>query len=279
MFTISLYHFVWQDSEKKSKIKFMFLLQGAQKILFILIPFFFFSCTKKDALITPLSIPEVVTPEVLLKRVNLSSFQTVRSAMKLSIHIHGQPKGTYSGVLLFRYPDLLNIRVFSFFGFTFMEAVFNRGTLQILVPSQDTLYSGSLSFGRLFSEDRDIAASIKILKKIENNRYVLSIYEHGVSAKDIKAKYFFDSNDLSWKGAEFYSEGRKITNIEIYKTYGLFPSDIEIYAQGASFHLELKDIAVNEQLSDRYFMPLRASRMLPLSKFLQDYGEQAELNE
>lgn len=239
--------------------------------LFLSFLLIFSACAKKEAIrYTPSQQPtEEVSAEALLKRIDFSNIQTVKASVKLDIHYKEQSKGTFSGVLLFSNPDRLNARIFGPFGLTVMEALFLKGNLQLLITPKDALYSGNISFDRLLPDHDTFANSIKFIEETDNFYMLYILSQNGPELK-LKAKYFFDKTDLSWKSVEIYSERKKMAKVDIYKTEGLVPSDIGISINNALFHLELTDIEINRDLKDDYFNPLvEASHKLPLSRFLR----------
>jgi hypothetical protein len=236
--------------------------------LLLLIP----ACAKKE-MVRPegVQIPhEEVTADVLLRSLDFSSLKTVRSAVRFSIRRENEFRVAYSGILFYRHPDRMNLRVMGPFGITVMEVLFNAGSLQVLIPSRDLLFFGRVPFGRILPDRELLAESVKVMK-VEDDMYVVNVFEEDVGRKFLKARYFFSRTDLSWKAVELYSEEGGDVRIENYKTEGIIPSDMGIYIRNTYFHLELKDMDINKELGDERFAPLVALKKLPLSHFLDNY--------
>lgn len=228
------------------------------------------ACAKKEALryTPPQQLTQEVSTEALLKEVGLFTTNTLKASVKLNIQHKGQSRGTSSGVLLYSHPDRLNMRIFGPFGLTVMEALFLKGTLQVLITPEDTLYSGTTPFDRLLPDPGTLLNSMKFLEEADD-LYILYILTQNGSEPKLKAKYFFDRADLSWKAVEIYSDRKRLARVDIYKTEGTVPSDVGIRIRDTLFHLELKDIEINKDLKDGSFSPLEASYKLPLSEFLR----------
>lgn len=214
-------------------------------------------------------VPEPVTTEALVKRLDFSGLSTVRSPVRFGIRHAGEPRGVYSGILTYSHPDRLRLKVMGPFGFTYMEMLFDSGILQSFIPSRGLLYSGAVPLERLLPEREAIEKHRKVLVR-EDEAYSLHLYS-GVDNQDLKAKYFFSTSDLSWKGVELYSDGEMQLRAEIQRMEEDFPSHLIIHVGETSFSLELKDIKMNSVVGDDYFRPLTASRVIPLRYFLDRY--------
>ncbi|MEW6067825.1 MAG: hypothetical protein AB1610_06005 [Nitrospirota bacterium] len=253
-------------------------------LLLFLLLFISSACAKKEILKKPqpafIPVPEKITAEEFIDRLPFHEINTIKAEIKLSIKHNEENKGTFSGLLIYKHPDRLNMRIYGPLGFTLMETLFDKGLVYVFIPPKDVLYNGIVPFDRLLPDYNDLANSMKLLEDIDDI-YVLYIIgtpqnmrgEADSSRKDdliLKAKYFFNKTDLSLRAVELYSNNKKQLRIEIYKNDSLIPSDIGIYFKNTFLHLELKDIAINNVLDEDYFKPLTASQRFPLSRFLRN---------
>ncbi|GMT48180.1 MAG: hypothetical protein IEMM0007_1746 [bacterium] len=242
------------------------------KILTILTFFLLlYACAPKKAIQPerPLPIPEKITPEVLIERVDFSYIKTLRAALRVKIQQGGKAKGTFSGVLFYSHPDRLDARFFGPLRLTIMEILFNRGLLQVFIPSRDLLYSGTIALNRLLPDHDTLEKSVKVMKE-SDNAWLLYILEQNGTERRVQAVYRFNKTDLSWNGLELYADGKRQVRMEIFKTEDRLPAEMDIYINNTSFHLQLKDITLNRDLGDDYFLPLDASERYPLSLFLRN---------
>jgi hypothetical protein len=250
----------------------MYTDKAPLKILTILTFFLLlYACAPKEAIQPerPLPIPENITPEVLVERIDFSYVKTLRAALRVRIQQGGNAKGTFSGVLFYSHPDRLDARFFGPLRLTLMEILFNRGLLQVFIPSRDILYSGTIALDRLLPDHDTLEKSAKIMKE-SDNAWLLYILEQDGTERRVKAVYRFNKTDLSWNGLELYADGKRQVRMEIFKTENRLPTEMDIYINNTSFHLQLKDITLNRDLGEDYFMPLDASERYPLSLFLRN---------
>ncbi len=224
-----------------------------------------FACAPRKAVrpAQPVTLPEVITPEVLAERVDFSGIRTVRAALRVKIRQGNNSRGTFSGVLLYSRPGLLNARLFGPFRLTVMEILFNRGLLQVLIPSKDTLYSGTVAVDTLLPDRNSLDDTVKKMGETDSS-YLLYVLKGG----ELKALYRFSKADLSWRGLELYGEGKRRLGMEIHRTEDRLPTDMTVHVEDASFRIRLKDPTLNRDLSGDYFHPLDAGQRYPLSLFL-----------
>ena len=232
------------------------------------------ACAPREAArrpVQPAPVPAVVTPEVLYARADLSGIRTIRAAMKVRIRQGGESRGSFSGILLYERPGRLNARLFGPFRMTVMEILFSRGLLQVFIPSRDILYSGTIALNRLLPDHDMLERSVKVMRE-SDNAYLLYILEQSGTERRVQAVYRFNKTDLSWNGLDLYSGGKRQVRMEIFKTENRLPAEMDININNTSFYLQLKDITLNRDLGEDYFMPLDASERYPLSLFLRNLG-------
>ncbi len=249
------------------------------KILTILTFFLLlYACAPKEAIQPekPLPIPENITPEVLAERIDFSYVRTLRAALRVRIQQRNNAKGTFSGALLYSHPDRLNIRLFGPFRLTVMEILFNRGLLQVFIPSRDILYSGTVAFKRLLPGHDTLEGSVKFMKESDDVYLLYILDQEDEETRDklpgrrVMAVYSFNKTDLSWNALELYADGKRQVRMEIFKTENRLPTEMVIYINDTSFYLQLKDITLNRDMGEDYFLPLDASERYPLSLFLRN---------
>ncbi len=231
-----------------------------------------YACAPKEAIQPerPLPIPEKITTEVLVERVDFSYIKTLRAALRVRIQQRGNAKGTFSGALFYSHPDRLDARFYGPFRLTVMEILFNRGLLQVFIPSRDILYSGTVAFKRLLPDHDTLEGSVKFMKE-SDNAWLLYILEQDVTERRVKAVYSFNKTDLSWNALDLYADGKRQVRMEIFKTENRLPTEMDIHINDTSFYLQLKDITLNRDMGDDYFLPLDASERYPLSLFLRNF--------
>ena len=250
-------------------------LRSKRKIVRLILLFFIIlsACAKKEAIKHSFQEPISgrITSELLLERIRIFNVATLSASIKVRMYHNSQSKGIFSGVLLYSHPHRMRIRIFGPLGVTAMETLFNKGTLQILIPPKDTLYIGTVPFEKLLPDGDTLHNSLTMLEENDDTYLLYVMAFHQERDLLLHAKYFFAKQDLSLKAFELYSERKKQVRIEIYKREDKAPSELAVHVRNASFHLELKEIEINSQLGDELFEPLKASQSLPLSSFILDF--------
>lgn len=229
-----------------------------------------FGCAKKEVLRGPPlePLPPVITSNDLIKRMDFSHIRTVKASVKAKLIYKGESMGTYSGVFLFENPGRLKLKFFGPFGITTVESLFDNSTLQILIPSEDILYEGALPFKNLLPDIKSLQDGRISLNEVEG-LYALHIYEEGNQNPSIRESYYFETESLRLKRIVILSEEDGHVTISINGLNKGFPSWMDVATDEITVQLRLKDIMINEGITDEVFIPLSAQRQLPLSLFFR----------
>ncbi len=255
-------------------------------INFIVIVFFLAlsSCAKKEVIresqpVFP--IPGKITPYVLIERISTPEIKTLQGTIKLNVIQNGESKGTFSGVLLYDYPDRIRIKVFGPLWFTLAELLYDHGLFQVLIPLKDSLYSDNVKFKNLFPDRARLEKSIKFIEETDEE-YVLYIVDFksvtenliqgGNSEMILKAKYSFQKSDLFLSSVDFYKKSKRHYGIKIQRTEEKIPSEIRIKLGEISLLITLNDVDMNKPIKDELFKPMEASQSFPLSEILNDFA-------
>jgi len=228
------------------------------------------ACVKKEMIkeqpVPPFKAP--VTLNGLINKLNFSGISAIKSRIKLSIKSGGEQMGTYRGILFYKAPDRMDIRLFGIFGITTMEILLNKGALQIHTPSDGTTYEGTVPFRSILPDYNLIMESGKALKEVDDS-YVVEVLDEQ-SGRPLELHYFRKS-DLMWQRSEFLSGGRISSWIEVFKRPDVMPVDFSIGWDDLLFKVSLEEIVLNPEIPDDQFNPPASSKALPLSYFFKDH--------
>jgi hypothetical protein len=235
----------------------------------LLLIIFFTACAKKDSLKTAsLHHHETISPEHLSASMDFSGVQSLKSSFHLGIKHKGQTKGSFEGLMLYKQPDLLYLKFFGPFGLTLAEAVFIKGTFQLLITPNDTMYTGPVPFTRLIPDSKALSGIASFIEEA-GDLYILYSLNLSGSEAMLKGKFYFDRQTEKWKGIELYSERKQFLKLDIQKINDRVPVIFSIRIKDAEFFIELQNPEINRELPEDYFRSLEASKNLPFADFLR----------
>ncbi len=199
--------------------------------------------------------------KALLEKISLTE-RPFLAPVKVSLLKKGENAGVYTGSLLYRDSSRFIIRLYSPFGHTYMETVFNRGRTYIYIPSRDTVFLGTLPFNTLLPEELDSMES-----KVEErgDEFKIFLYKN----KDLRAICKFDIETMKLNSIVFYPEGSDKDEywIKIKDLENGVPMDFTIHVLYSEINIKLLNIKKAKDTIKWGFDIPDAKYYLPLSEF------------
>lgn len=209
-----------------------------------------------------------VSAEALADRIAFSGISGLRAEIMASFYSGRKHVGTFKGAMVMRPPDDMRVVLYDNFGNTVMDMVRADGSLEILVPSKDTIYLGQAP-SMMPQEGSTLEVS---LIENENGRseYLLTAGKQGHGTR----QYQFDARTALNIAASVRADNGWLMEARfmdhLYEREGNIPGSV-VLSYGPDFRLEfnIKDLEASE-------IP---ARLIPLGRTASNVYELSELEE
>jgi hypothetical protein len=225
------------------------------------------SCAKEHA-VGPIG-PELpfrgpVTIQALRDNLLFNTVSAIRSEVRARVFKDNKNLGRFSGVILFRSPGHMRLRIFDLFGSTVMDMVSDPELMQISIPAKGLLYEGETSM---------FGAPPKAKYSMENgeDHHVLYAFKNSDSGIERLGKYSFDPLTLRNTGMTSYLNGMEFMTAGFDRFSGPVPMFISIsFFNGFVIEMTLDEPELNGDIPDGNFSPVPAhgNSLLPLESLL-----------
>jgi len=239
---------------------------------------FVFSCAPKaverpvppahpgqSAVIAPAQV--AVTVETLKSAFILNGVDALMSEITAEVIRNGVPAGVFEGILVYKRPGFLRLRLFGPLGITAAEVFLRGNALQVYIPVKNTLYEGevpampeTLPEDLLYAMEQDEGG----YEPLRQGGYTLYSFRQAPDAGapvELKGKYIYGKNPLLNTALALYRDGKKTFgfSFEDFQEAGgkVIPATIKVStAYGIGMNLRLIEPSVNNEIGEEFFEPI-----------------------
>lgn len=200
-----------------------------------------------------------VTIETLRDSLFLKEITSIKSEVSVQASKNGETLGTFSGILAYKAPDAVNLRLFGPLSLTVADLVMNEKLLQVYIPLRNTLYEGEAPSLSEFKTRKDLLYAVEELK----NGYVLYMLKESnpddmpkSMEVELIGRYAFSNKTSPVNtGATLYRNKKQSLDISFEDFTGSLPLTLKVRAGSTELLMRLIEPEVNGEVSDEFFMP------------------------
>lgn len=230
-----------------------------KKVFIFISLLFLVSCAKKPITKPAISIPtptsEAPIVETLKSSLFLKNIKSLKSEVRVQASKNGDILGAFDGLLVYKGPDYMNLRLFGPLGLTATEFILNKRLLQIYIPFKNTIYEGEITALSEFYERRDILYAVETLRD-GYTLYMLKDEKTPEGEIELIGKFIF-SNTTSPINTEasIYRKRSKAIELEFSEFSGNIPLSLKLISGEVELDLSLIEPEVDGDIHDEFFKP------------------------
>ena len=217
------------------------------------------SCAKKPITKppTPIPAPTPTTPivETLKSSLFFKNIRAIKSEVRVEASKNGDTIGAFDGLLMYKEPDYMNLRLFGPLGLTAAEFILNKRLLQIYIPFKNTIYEGEISALSEFYERKDILYAVETLR----DGYVLYMLKDEKTPEgeiELIGKFVFSNteNPINTE-ASIYRKRTKVIGLGFSEFSGNIPLSLKLISGDVVLDLRLIEPEIDGDIPDEFFKP------------------------